>query len=268
MLLGMPQTPWQAQVAYYRERAAEYDLTSYGDVDRADRRIASLLGQLRPEGDVLEIACGTGIWTRHLAACARRLTAIDGAPEMIALARRRVSGARVTFVSADVLDWVPPRRFDTVFFAFWLSHVPASAFGRFWSVVRTALASDGRVLFVDDLPDAADRESYVAGSSEVVERCLQDGNRHRLVKLVRDDQTLTEQLTTLGWHATMTRSGPDWLLGEARPVLRALRRAASAGRPSGLEDPLVVADDLGCSVRARTGDGQALAADHDIGVNG
>jgi demethylmenaquinone methyltransferase/2-methoxy-6-polyprenyl-1,4-benzoquinol methylase len=66
MLSGMPQTTWQAQVAYYRRRAAEYDLTSYGDVPRADRRIASVLGQLRPGGDVLEIACGTGIWTRQL----------------------------------------------------------------------------------------------------------------------------------------------------------------------------------------------------------
>ena len=143
MLSGMPQATWQAQVAYYRRRAAEYDLTSYGDVPRADQRIASLIGQLRPEGDVLEIACGTGIWTRHLAARARRLTALDAAPEMIVLARQRVADARVTFLAADVLDWVPPRRFDTVFFAFWLSHVPASAFGRFWSVVRAALAGDG-----------------------------------------------------------------------------------------------------------------------------
>jgi SAM-dependent methyltransferase len=221
MLSGMPQTPWQEQVAYYRQRAAEYDLTSYGDVDRADQRIASLLDQIRPEGDVLEIACGTGIWTRHLAARTGSLTAIDAAPEMIALARQRISGASVTFVTADVLDWVPPRRFDTVFFAFWLSHVPASAFGRFWSVVRGALASDGRVLFVDDLPAAADQETYVPGSGEVVERCLRDGTRHRLVKLVRDGQVLTDQLTELGWHATLTRSGPDWLLGEARPALRA-----------------------------------------------
>jgi SAM-dependent methyltransferase len=215
----MPQTPWQEQVAYYRHRAAEYDLTSYGDVDRADRRIASLLDQLRPEGDVLEIACGTGIWTRHLAARARHLTAIDAAPEMIALARQRVSGRIVTFVTADILDWAPPRQFDTVFFAFWLSHVPASAFGQFWSVVRTALASDGRVFFVDDLPAAAGQETYVAGSGELVERRLQDGTRHRLVKLVRDDQALTAQLTELGWHSTITRSGPNWLLGQARPVL-------------------------------------------------
>ncbi len=215
----MPHTPWQAQIAYYRRRAGEYDLTSYEDVPRADRRISSLLDQLRPEGDTLEIACGTGIWTRHLAARTGRLTALDAAPEMIALARQRVAGAAVTFVAADVLDWVPPRRFDTVFFAFWLSHVPASAFGRFWSVVRSAVAGDGRVLFVDDLPEAADRETYLAGSGEVVERELQDGTRHRLVKLVRDGRDLTQQLAGLGWRAAITRTEPGWLLGEARPVL-------------------------------------------------
>ena len=216
----MSQTPWQAQVAYYRHRAAEYDLTSYEDVPRADRRIEALLDQLRPDGDILEIACGTGIWTRHLAGHARSLTALDAAPEMIALARQRVADPSVTFVAADVLDWVPLRRYDTVFFGFWLSHVPASAFGRFWSVVRSALAGDGRVLFVDDLPEAAGRETYLAGSGEIVERQLRDGTRHQLVKLVRDQPALTQQLTELGWHATMTQSGPDWLLGEVRPALR------------------------------------------------
>jgi SAM-dependent methyltransferase len=216
----MSQTPWQAQVAYYRHRAAEYDLTSYEDVPRADRRIAALLDQLRPDGDILEIACGTGIWTRHLASHARSLTALDAAPEMIALARQRVTDPSVTFVAADVLGWIPLRRYDTVFFGFWLSHIPASAFGRFWSVVRSALAGDGRVLFVDDLPEAAGRETYLAGSGEIVERQLRDGTRHQLVKLVRDQQALTRQLTELGWRATMTQSGPDWLLGEVRPGLR------------------------------------------------
>ena len=218
MLSGIPEMPWREQVAYYRRRAAEYDVTSYGDLPRANRRIAALIGQLHPEGDVLEIACGTGIWTRHLATCARSVTAIDAAPEMIALARQRVTGARVTFLAADVLDWTPPQRFDTVFFAFWLSHVPASAFSRFWSVVRRALASDGRVLFVDDQPAAAGRETYVAGSGEVVERLLRDGPRHRLIKAVRDHRNLTRQLTQLGWQAAIRRSGQDWLLGEARPT--------------------------------------------------
>jgi 2-polyprenyl-3-methyl-5-hydroxy-6-metoxy-1,4-benzoquinol methylase len=218
MLSGMPESFLQEQVAYYAARAAEYDITSYGNLPSADRRIARLVGGLRPGGDVLEIACGTGIWTRHLAACARSVTAIDAAPEMIALARRRAAGETVTFLAADVLEWTPPRRFDTVFFAFWLSHIPSAAFGRFWAVVRSALAGNGRVLFVDEQPEAAARERYVAGSAEVVERRLTDGTRHRLIKAARDPGYLTRQLTRLGWQADIWPSGQDWLLGEARPT--------------------------------------------------
>ena len=80
MLSGTPPTPWQAQVAYYRRRAAEYDLTSYEDVPRADRRIESLIGQIRPAGDVLEIACGTGLWTRQLAGLGWQATVTRSGP--------------------------------------------------------------------------------------------------------------------------------------------------------------------------------------------
>ena len=208
--------PWQEQVAYYRARAAEYEVTSYRDVRAADRRIAALVRDLRPGGDLLEIACGTGRWTRHLAGCAATVTAVDAAPEMITLARKHVTAGNVTFVTADILAWAPPRRFDTIFFAFWLSHVPASEFGRFWSLVRSALTSGGRVLFVDDQPAAAGRETYLAGSGEVVQRRLRDGTCHRLIKVARDPADLTRQLTRLGWQATITRSG-DWLAGQARP---------------------------------------------------
>jgi 2-polyprenyl-3-methyl-5-hydroxy-6-metoxy-1,4-benzoquinol methylase len=213
----MPATPWEQQVAYYRARAAEYDATSYRDVHRADRRVAALVRHLQPGGDLLEIACGTGLWTRHLAGCAATVTAIDAAPEMIALARQRITAHTVTFVTADVLTWAPPRRFDTIFFAFWLSHVPPPDFGQFWSLLRNALATGGRVLFVDDQPAAADLETYVAGSGEVVERRLRDGTRHRLIKVIRHPEDLTRQLTQLGWQATITQSG-DWLVGQARPI--------------------------------------------------
>jgi SAM-dependent methyltransferase len=219
MLVDVAGEPWREQISYYRRRAAEYDVTSYGDLGSADGRIAALTDRLQPTGDVLEIACGTGIWTRHLLTHARAVTAIDAAPEMIARARQRVPAQSVTFCVADVLDWIPPQHFDTVFFAFWLSHVPAAAFGRFWSVVRGALANEGRVLFVDDQPVAADRETYVAGSGEVVERCLSDGTRHRLIKVARDPGELTRLFTGLGWQAAIWPSDPDWLLGEARPAV-------------------------------------------------
>ena len=137
---------------------------------------------------------------------------------MIALAGRRIPGETVTFLATDVLGWTPPRRFHTVFFAIWLSHVPSSAFDRFWAVVRSALASNGRVLFVDGQPVAAGRETYVPGSAEVVGPRLTDGTRHRLIKLARDPGDLARQLTLLGWQADIRPSGQDWLLGEARPA--------------------------------------------------
>jgi 2-polyprenyl-3-methyl-5-hydroxy-6-metoxy-1,4-benzoquinol methylase len=118
-------------VAYYAARAAEYDITSYGNLASADRRIARLVSDFHPGSDLPEITCGD----RNLdpaPGCTRpSVTAIDAAPEMISLARRRVTGEMVTFLADDVLSWSgpPPRRFDTVFFAFWLSHVPSSAFG-------------------------------------------------------------------------------------------------------------------------------------------
>jgi len=168
-------------------------------------------------GPVLEIACGTGMWTRHLVGRAANVTAIDAAPEMIALARQQVTAANVTFVTADILTWPAPRRFDTVFFAFWLSHVPESAFGRFWSLLRGALAGGGPVQFVDDQPEAAALETYVQGSGEIVERRLRDGTRHQLIKVIRDPADLTRQLTGLGWQPTITSSG-DWLVGQARPA--------------------------------------------------
>ena len=49
-------------------------MTSDQDVHGAGRRIAALPGRLRPGSDLLEIACGTGMWTRHLVGSAANLT--------------------------------------------------------------------------------------------------------------------------------------------------------------------------------------------------
>src|SRR5580698_8178517 len=117
------------QVDYYRRRAGEYDATAYGDLAAARVRIARLVAEMRPAGSVLEIACGTGLWTEALAGWADTVTAIDAAPEAVAIARDRVRPARVSFEVADVFSWEPGTRFDVVFFSAWLSHVPASRFG-------------------------------------------------------------------------------------------------------------------------------------------
>lgn len=204
------------QIDYYRRRAAEYDATAYGDVAAARTRIAGLVARMRPAGNVLEIACGTGLWTEALAGTAGAVTAIDAAPEALAIARDRVRSPNVTFVVADVFSWDPGTRFDVIFFSAWLSHVPASRFEQFWASLRGLLAEDGRVLFIDEHVDERGKEAYVA--DEIVERRLHDGSTFRVVKNFVDPDRLELRLRGLGWDCAIRREGTDWVCGEARPA--------------------------------------------------
>ena len=205
------------QVDYYRRRAAEYDETAYGDVAAARTRIARLVADMRPAGRVLEIACGTGLWTEALAEWAGQVTAIDAAPEAVAIARDRVRAANVGFEVADVFSWRPGTRFDVIFFSAWLSHVPATRFEPFWRLLRDLLADDGRVLFIDEHVDERGKEVYLPGRDDVVERRLNDGRRFRVVKNFVDPADLERRLGQLGWDGKIGRDGRDWVRGEARP---------------------------------------------------
>jgi ubiquinone/menaquinone biosynthesis C-methylase UbiE len=212
--MGLEET-LARQVAYYRRRAPEYDQTSLGDTEASSRRFAEIIVQLDPTGDVLEIACGTGLWTRHLIRPARRVVALDSSPEMVEQARSRVGDPAPTFVVADVFDWQPDRRFESVFFGFWLSHVPPQRFGAFWKLLDRCLAPGGRALFVDEGPPRAAREP-AAASSPVVKRQLRDGTIHEVVKIFYAPKELTGKLADLGWSADISLSSEGLLVGAAR----------------------------------------------------
>lgn len=209
-----------SQAGYYRRRAGEYDATAYGDVVAARARIDRLVAEMRPSGRVLEIACGTGLWTEALAGVADTVTALDVAPEAVAIARDRVGSSNVSFVVADVFSWTTTARFDVVFFSAWLSHVPTSRFERFWQLLRGLLAEGGRVLFVDEHVEGRDKETYVPGEDEIVERRLQDGSTFQIVKNFVDPPRLERRLRGVGWECRIRRDGGDWVwvYGEARPV--------------------------------------------------
>ena len=204
------------QVDYYRRRAGEYDVTAYGDVAAARARIARLVAEMRPTGSVLEIACGTGLWTEALAEAADMVTAIDAAPEAVEIARDRVRSANVRFEVADVFSWDPGARFDVIFFSAWLSHVPMSRFAQFWQSLRGLLTENGRVLFIDEHVDEREKEAYVEGWEEIVERRLRDGSTFRVIKNFVDPDPLELRLRRLGWDCAVRRDGSDWVCGEAR----------------------------------------------------
>ena len=176
------------QKRYYAERAPEYDDWWYRrgrytrDAEherRWLRDVAELEERLRtfaPRGDVLELAAGTGIWTRRLVPAANRVVAVDANAETLAL-----NTPAADLVPADIFSWVPPQQFDVVFFSFWLSHVPEERFDEFWALVRSALRPGGRVFLVDSAAgDRAHTGTDQSGEEET--RTLADGRAFRIVK--------------------------------------------------------------------------------------
>jgi 2-polyprenyl-3-methyl-5-hydroxy-6-metoxy-1,4-benzoquinol methylase len=221
------------QVQYYQARAAEYDewFLREGRYDRgAEHRarwfreaaiVEAALEKALPSGEVLELACGTGLWTQHLVKQHSRVVAIDASAEAIAINRRRVDSDVVEYIVADLFDWTPPAgRFDAVFFGFWLSHVPPGHFDAFWATVRTALKPDGRVFFVDSLLEQTStaRDHDQLDESGKVRRRLNDGREFSVVKVFYEPALLEQRLADCGWNGRVRSSGQFFLYGSVARI--------------------------------------------------
>jgi demethylmenaquinone methyltransferase/2-methoxy-6-polyprenyl-1,4-benzoquinol methylase len=199
------------QVEYYRARASEYDdwFLRRGRYDRgedATRRwfeqvheVRRALRAISMEGkNVLELAPGTGIWTDQICDRAAHLTAVDASAEMIALNRQRL-GARaqgVTYIEADLFEWLPAQEFDAVIFCFWISHVPVARIDEFLFNVAKLLRPGGTVFFLDSRKEqtstAADH--VLPGKNhEVMTRRLDDGREFSIIKNFWDAEVLVEK---------------------------------------------------------------------------
>ena len=188
------------QLLYYRARASEYDewFLRQGRYDRGPAhraewsgeaaRVEAALRDVLPIGDVLELACGTGLWTRHLAAGHRRVVAVDASPEAIAINRARLKSSAVEYAA-------------------------------FWHLVRMALKPGGIVFFVDSLLEQTStaRDHHPLDESGIVQRRLNDGRAFRLVKVFYEPESLNDQLLKAGWQGWVRSSGRFFLYGLIEP---------------------------------------------------
>jgi demethylmenaquinone methyltransferase/2-methoxy-6-polyprenyl-1,4-benzoquinol methylase len=210
------------QMAYYRAWAPEYDHCARRDETQVDRaELEAALATFDPSGDVLELAGGTGNWTVQVARYADKLTVIDSSSETLAINRAKLAAKAipVEFAVADLFGWKPQRRYDVVFFSFWLTHVPRGRFDAFWELVRVSLKPEGRVFFIDNAypgPSTAAGDAHsdlvvVADepASGVSLRRCSDGRHYKIVKVYWRPDALERRLDLLGWdvhvHETAQR---------------------------------------------------------------
>lgn len=203
---------------YYAKSAANHDRV----YDKAERQadLAAMRGHVATavRGHVvLELACGTGYWTRILAETAESVMATDINPEMIALARLRAMPAdKVSLRVADAWD-LPADigSYTAVFIGFWWSHVKREEQERFLAQLRSRLGGDIVIILLDDV--------YVEGSSETVARTDAEGNtyqirtapdgmRYEIPKTYPSDSALRKKLASSVREIKIIRLDYFWLL--------------------------------------------------------
>jgi demethylmenaquinone methyltransferase/2-methoxy-6-polyprenyl-1,4-benzoquinol methylase len=214
------------QKHYYDLRAPDYVTGAPSDRGPAvpdlgfpaDER-AALVDQVRPAGDVLELACGPGGFTRELARHADTVTAVDSSSAMLARNAREVARPNVRYVQADLFVWRPETAYDLVFFGFFLSHVPPPAFDAFWQLVRECLRPDGRVAFVDEDERAAGLDEVrLRDDIPVARRRLRDGRNYDIVKVFWNAAELEARLRALAWDVEVRSLETGAMLGVGRPA--------------------------------------------------
>ena len=195
--------------SYYAARASEYDEVYLKPERQADLRVMERWLPPHFSGaSVLEVACGTGYWTQFIATAAARIVALDTSPETMAIARNRVSAAKVLFRAGDAYRLAAtPQQFSAAFAGFWFSHVPVTRRSEFLQGLNAVLVPGARVVLIDNL--------YVEGSSTpIVEsdadgntyqaRKLKDGSSHRVLKNFPAAAELKACITGLGSSGRFT----------------------------------------------------------------
>ena len=219
------------QMNYYRARANEYDewFLRQGRYDRGPElnqrwfdeveEVRHQLTTFEPTGRILELACGTGLWTEQLLRHAEHITAVDAVDEVLEINRARLQSSTVQYVKADIFDWHPTEPYDVVFFGFWLSHVPPERFEAFWELVGASLAPGGRVFFVDSRyePTSTATNHQLEGTqATTVTRNLNDGREFRIVKIFHKANELARRLASLGWHMSIHETDNYFIHGHGQ----------------------------------------------------
>jgi len=185
---------------YYARRAHEYERIYEKPERQRDLEIlAELFQQTFADQCVLEVACGTGFWTQIISKTAGSIIATDINDEVLAIARNKKYGCKVSFQKADAFDLAGRSTSDLTagMAAAWWSHLRKEEIETFLSNFHRSLPPASLVVFMDN--------KFVPGSSTPIsrrdiygntfqERVLSDGHKYEVVKNFPDEREVLAAL--------------------------------------------------------------------------
>ena len=206
---------------YYTNRAPEYESIWYRDdpVRQGEQTAMALAIEAGCHGRrVLEVACGTGYWTRFAAAAATEVVALDLSPKMLALARAK-NLVRATFIEGNAYEVANvPGPFTAGLANFWFSHIPKRRIDEFLDGFHRQLSPGARVFMADNVfvPGVGGELVSRLGTDDTFKlRELTDGSRHEVLKNYYDAAQLREFFLNRGIDLEIKIGKSFWWLSYA-----------------------------------------------------
>ena len=213
---------------YYRQVSSDYDkLYERKDPIRQQEifKIEEDLKRVLRNRCVLEVACGTGFWTRIAAEIAQQIVSTDILDEMLTLAKSKLKGTdNVELMLADAYNLRSvPGFFDAGLAGFLLSHVPKARVEEFFEGFHKRLGSGAIVYIIDSVfvPGLGGELVSIPGIPGKLDtykqRTLKDGTTYYVLKnyynseqvrsiLSHQSENLQINFMKNYWYATYTIS--------------------------------------------------------------
>lgn len=170
-------------IAVYDARAKDY--AELVDTGAPDARLQDLLDRMNEGDRILDLGCGPGNASRHMAAAGLKVTAWDASEEMVALARAHVDAHQKTFAALADLE---PQSFDAVWANFSLLHAARADAVRHIGEIAKALKPGGWFLIAVKSGEGEERDKigrlYTYFTETELRGCLADAG----FEVVRFDQ--------------------------------------------------------------------------------
>lgn len=202
--------------AYYSDRAK---YMAKGLEIEPTGQLLEIIAELKAQSKdrtVLEIACGTGYFTRFAGPISRSTVAMDYSEQMLGVARSlQVKNALIVYDDAYRLGSVGDERFEFGFAMHWVSHIPMARWDEFFRAFHARLKPGAKVLLVDGIrrPDDADPYySKIATRDSHEIRRLPNGESYEIVKFFFTPDELRTLLQPYADNIQIRFERPRWWL--------------------------------------------------------
>jgi SAM-dependent methyltransferase len=180
---------------YYNKRAKEYEQIYHHDDPVRQSELAKIKNLLRNSfrnKSVLEVACGTGYWTKTVAQTANNISAVDNSVEMLEIAKAKNTGAIFIIDDAYLLKNVNGN-FNAGLANFWFSHIPKNQINSFLKTFHKKLKPASTIIMADNIYNeelGGELIKKEPDENTYKNRTLKDGTSFQILKNYYNDEEL------------------------------------------------------------------------------